>query len=718
MYLIINIDMNKAEAKKRIKKLKGEIKYHRYLYHVLDKEEISEGALDSLKNELYKLEQVYPDLITADSPTQRIAGKPLDKFKKVSHSERMLSLFDAFSESDIKDWQERNVKVYQENTAKTINNFEYYCELKLDGLAIAITYKNSKFFRGATRGDGKVGEDVSSNVKTINSIPLELRRISDKEYQDLGFDEKEKKEIEKYIYEDSIEIRGEAVMAKAVFESLNKKYKEEGKAVLANPRNAVAGSIRQLDPKVANSRKMDFYVYGLSVNENLKKVCKTRVREDKLLGLLGFKTLKENRICSNLREVEEFQSYVEKNRNSLAFIIDGTVVKVNDLSLWKILGVVGKAPRFMMAYKFPAEQVTTKVLDVIWQIGRTGTLTPTAVLEAVKVGGAVISRATLHNMDEIKRLGLKINDTIIIERAGDVIPKVVKVMEKLRTGEEQKITAPSVCPQCGSKVERKEGEVAYRCSNNNCFAVKFKALSHFVSKGAMNIDGLGEKVVEKLMQEALIKDISDLYELSVGDLEALERFADKSASNLISAIAESKTRDLYRFIYALGIRHIGEESAQILADEYTYYGKAKNEDYVDILNMLSFFQNYSLEDWQKLSDFGPKVAESLYKFFHNEKNIELIKNLSQLGFKLKTKDINKQNLKLKGETFVLTGALNSLTRAEAKDKLKELGAKISSSVSKNTSYLLAGSDPGSKYDKARSLGINIINEEEFLDLIK
>jgi DNA ligase (NAD+) len=715
---ILNIDMNKEEAKKRIEKLRVEINHHRYLYHVLDKEEISEGALDSLKLELYRLEQEYPDFITADSPTQRVAGEPLVKFTKVNHRERMLSLFDSFSSSDIKDWQERNIKVYKENTARDVNGFEYYCELKLDGLAIAISYKNSKFFRGATRGDGKVGEDVSSNVKTIDSIPLKLRRISEKEYEALGFNEKEKEEIEKYIYEDSIEIRGEAVMSKAVFEDLNKKYKQAGKALLANPRNAVAGSIRQLDPKVAHSRKMDFYVYGLSASENLREVCKTRAREDKLLALLGFKALPENRICSSLEEVESFQSYVEKNRNNLGFIIDGTVLKINDLNLWKTLGIVGKAPRYMMAYKFPAEQATTKVLAVIWQIGRTGTLTPTAILEPVKVGGAVISRATLHNMDEIKRLKLKINDTIIIERAGDVIPKVLKVMEKLRTGEEKKIPAPSICPQCGSKVEQKEGEVAYRCTNENCFAVKFKALSHFASKGAMNIDGLGEKVVEKLMQEALIKDISDLYELSVGDLEALERFADKSASNLISAIEESKHRDLYRFIYALGIRHIGEESAQILAEEYAYYSKAKNEDYVDILNILEFFQKYSLEDWQDLEDFGPKLAESLYQFFHDEKNIELIKKLAREGFKLKTNDIAKKDLKLKGETFVLTGTLSSLTRAEAKDKLKELGAKVSSSVSNNTSYLLAGSDPGSKYDKAKSLGVKILNEEQFLDLIK
>ncbi len=710
--------MNKEEAKKRIEKLKSEIKHHRYLYHVLDKEEISEGALDSLKNELYQLEQKYPDLISPDSPTQRVAGEPLDKFKKVSHRERMLSLFDAFSSSDMKDWQDRNIKVYKENTGKDINSFEYYCELKLDGLAIAITYKNSKFFRGATRGDGKVGEDVSSNVKTIDSIPLEFREISEKEYKDLGFNDKEKKEIEKYIYEDSIEIRGEAVMAKPVFESLNKKYKKEGKAVLANPRNAVAGSIRQLDPKIAHSRKMDFYVYGLSANSKLNEICKTRARQDKLLALLGFKALKENKVYSNLEEVEDFQTYVEKNRNNLNFIIDGTVVKVNDLSLWDILGVVGKAPRYMMAYKFPAEQATTKVLDVIWQIGRTGTLTPTAVLEPVKVGGAVISRATLHNMDEIERLSLKINDTIIIERAGDVIPKVVKAMEKLRTGEEKKIKAPSTCPQCGSRVEQKEGEVAYRCTNDDCFAVKFKALSHFVSKGAMNIDGLGEKVVERLMQEALIKDISDLYELSVGDLETLERFADKSASNLIRAIDESRERDLYRFIYALGIRHVGEESAQILADEYNYYGKSKDESFVDILKMLEFFQKYSIEDWQRLPDFGPKVAESIYEFFHDEKNIELIKKLSKLGFKLKTKDLNKKDLKLKGESFVLTGSLDSLTRAEAKDKLKELGAKVSGSISKNTNYLVAGSDAGSKYEKAKSLGVKILNEKDFLDLIK
>jgi DNA ligase (NAD+) len=710
--------MDKTEAKKRIEKLRVEINHHRYLYHVLDKEEISEGALDSLKLELYRLEQEYPDFITADSPTQRVAGEPLVKFTKVNHRERMLSLFDSFSSSDIKDWQERNIKVHKENTDKNINSFEYYCELKLDGLAIAITYKKSKFFRAATRGDGRVGEDVSSNVKTINSIPLELRKISEREYDDLGFNQADKKIIENYIYGDSLEIRGEAVMSKAVFEGLNKRYKKEGKAVLANPRNAVAGSIRQLDPKIANSRRMDFYVYGLSANEKLREVCKTRAREDKLLALLGFKALRENKVCSNLDEVETFQRHVEKNRDSLNFIIDGTVVKINDLSLWKILGTVGKAPRYMMAYKFKAEQATTTVLDVIWQIGRTGTLTPTAIFEPVKVGGAVISRATLHNMDEIKRLGLMINDTIIIERAGDVIPKVLRTIDNLRSGKEKKITAPDICPQCRSRVEKKEGEVAYKCTNSDCFAIKFKALSHFVSKGAMNINGLGEKVVEKLMQEALIKDISDLYELSGGDLEALERFADKSATNLILAIAESKSRDLYRFIYALGIRHIGEESAHVLANEYNYYGKAKREDNIDILNMFNFFKEYSIEAWQKLPDFGPKLASSLYQFFHDEKNIVLIQKLSKLGFKLKVKDINKRDLKLKGKSFVLTGALSNLTRAEAKDKLKELGAQVSSSVSKNTSYLLAGSDSGSKYDKAKSLGVKILNESDFLDLIK
>jgi DNA ligase (NAD+) len=463
---------------------------------------------------------------------------------------------------------------------------------------------------------------------------------------------------------------------------------------------------------------MDFYVYGLSANEKLREVCKTRAREDKLLALLGFKALRENKVCSNLDEVETFQRHVEKNRDSLNFIIDGTVVKINDLSLWKILGTVGKAPRYMMAYKFKAEQATTTVLDVIWQIGRTGTLTPTAIFEPVKVGGAVISRATLHNMDEIKRLGLMINDTIIIERAGDVIPKVLRTIDNLRSGKEKKITAPDICPQCRSRVEKKEGEVAYKCTNSDCFAIKFKALSHFVSKGAMNINGLGEKVVEKLMQEALIKDISDLYELSGGDLEALERFADKSATNLILAIAESKSRDLYRFIYALGIRHIGEESAHVLANEYNYYGKAKREDNIDILNMFNFFKEYSIEAWQKLPDFGPKLASSLYQFFHDEKNIVLIQKLSKLGFKLKVKDINKRDLKLKGKSFVLTGALSNLTRAEAKDKLKELGAQVSSSVSKNTSYLLAGSDSGSKYDKAKSLGVKILNESDFLDLIK
>lgn len=683
--------MKRAEAKKRIEKLKNEIGHHRYLYHVLDKIEISDAALDSLKKELDDLEKQYPEFITSDSPTQRVGGKPLDKFKKIEHNSPMYSLFDAFSKEDMKDWENRLKKL-------TNKKLDYFCELKLDGLAMSLQYENGIFVRGATRGDGKVGEDVTQNLKTIESIPLNLRKPEEKELKKIGLNQKQISSLFQNITNGNLEFRGEAVMTKKVFEELNKKYKKEGRTLLANPRNGAAGSIRQLDSRLAAERKLDFYVYSLVTDLGLD----THEQEIEIARLLGFKALKDNKYCEDLIEVENFYQRMIKKRDKLPMEIDGMVVKVNDLSLWSKLGVVGKGPRYMMAYKFPAEQVTTKLKDVVWQIGRTGILTPTAILEPVRVGGVTISRATLHNMDEINRLKVKIGDTVIIERAGDVIPKIVKVFPNLRTGEEKNIRVPEKCPMCNSKVEKIPGEVAYRCINTDCYAVNLRKLSHWTSKGGVDIEGLGPKIIEQLMKEGLVRDISDFYKLTEGDLKPLERFAEKSSENLVKAISAKKEIDLARFIYALGIRHIGEESAIELSKEFKNLEKIKEA---------------KIEDFENIYDFGEKMAQSVYNWFHDDKNLDLLDRLEKLGVKPKMPEISRKNRRLIGKTFVLTGGMESLTREEAKVKIRELGGSISSSVSKKTDYVVAGSDPGSKYDKAKKLGVQIINEEEFKKMI-
>ena len=461
--------MNKQEAKNRIEKLKKEINHHRYLYHVLDRQEISEGALDSLKNELFKLEQEYPEFIAADSPTQRVEGKPLDKFGKVAHEPPMLSLFDAFSAQDMSDWENRAKRIIKAQIA-----LDYYCELKFDGLAMSLHYEKGIFTQGATRGNGKVGEDVTNNLKTIESIPLSLRIPHKEELKKIGFDLGQINKLLSAIKSGEIIIRGEALMTKKVFNELNKKYEKAGKKVLANPRNGAAGSIRQLDSKITAERKLDFYVYGIAGADDLK--LQTHEQEIKLAKLLGLKILEGNKYCKNLDEVNKFHRYWEENRAKLLMEVDGVVIKVNNLSLWSVLGIVGKGPRYAIAYKFAAEQVTTVLKDAVWQIGRTGTLTPIGVLEPVRVGGVTVSHVTLHNMDEIERLDLKINDTIIIERAGDVIPKVVQVLPKMRLGIEQKILIPKNCSICGSRVERIPGEVALRCTNKDCYAVTLRRL--------------------------------------------------------------------------------------------------------------------------------------------------------------------------------------------------------------------------------------------------
>ncbi len=704
--------MNKQEIKNRILKLRNEINHHRYLYHVLDKQEISDAALDSLKNELFKLEQKYPEFISPDSPTQRVAGKPLDKFQKAEHSERMISLFDAFSLADMQEWEKRNYN-YLSKQKKTKIKLDYYCELKLDGLAIAIRYQKSNFAMAITRGNSQIGEVVTQNVKTIESLPLRLRCPLSEEFEKAGFTREQAQKIYKALNNSTLEIRGEVIMAKSILTKLNKKYKQIGKPILANTRNGAAGSLRQLDSRLAAERQLDFYAYDLLGDFGLQK----QVDKFVILKLLGIKTISHNSPCYDLLAVEKFRKYWIKAKEKLDYDVDGVVVKVNNLALWNELGVVGKGPRYMIAYKFPAEQVTTKIIDVVWQVGRTGILTPVAHLEPVSVGGATISHATLHNMDEIVRLDLRIKDTVIIERSGDVIPKIIQVMKNLRTGKEIKIIPPRECPMCEGGVERVKNEVAFRCVNKDCYAVKLRALTHFASKGALDVEGLGKKVVEQLFRKGLVLDISEFYFLKKGDLLSLERFADKSADNLIKAIAGKKLLKLDKLIFSLGILHVGEETANILAKLFLTSLKNRSEKFIKLDKIIKYFQSLSIMDLEEVADIGPIVAKSIYKWWRNKRNIDILKKMQSVGVKIKLEKLQKKAI-FTEKSIVLTGTLEKLTRKQAKDTIRSLGGKPSSSVSKNTAFVLAGSKPGSKVKKAKKLGIKIIFEEEFLKMIK
>ncbi|HBA36697.1 TPA: NAD-dependent DNA ligase LigA [Candidatus Falkowbacteria bacterium] len=705
--------MTYSEAKIRAAKLREEIDFHRYNYHVLDRETVAPAALDSLKNELFRLEREFPTLITPDSPTQRVAGRPLDKFSKIEHSEPMISLFDAFSEEEMCAWEERN-----DNYLGRRFRPEYYCELKLDGLAVSLQYRQGLLVRAATRGDGKIGEDVTNNIKTIGSLPLKLRRPTEKELIDLGLDKAARTKIGQLLTAGVIEIRGEAIMTKAVFEELNKKYARQGRPLLANTRNGVAGSIRQLDPKIAAERKLEFYAYDILLDGyNRGETIATRAQADKLSALLGIKTLRQNRVSVDLTAVFAFYRATEKNRARLPFHIDGVVVKVNDLKMWPVLGVVGKAPRYEMAYKFSAEQATTEVREVVWQVGRTGALTPTALLEPVKVGGVTISRSTLHNFDEIRRLDLKINDTVIIERSGDVIPKVLTVLKNLRTGREREIFPPKVCPMCGGEVIKEKDEVAYRCADKRCYAVNLRRIGHFVSKGAADLEGLGPKLIEQFLTSGLIKDAADLYVLRKEDLLGLERFAEKKADNVIKMMADRRVLTVERFIYGLGIRHVGEETAALLAEALRLSGK------ISIPELIRAGQKFQADDWEKMSDIGPIVARSIVAFWHDKHDLELLKKFHDNGVTLRATASGSTaaalaGKKLAGRVFVLTGSLSGLTRGEAKDKIKILGGKTKENVTRETDYVVVGADPGSKYEQAKKLGIKILTEEEFLQIIK
>ena len=688
--------MTKKDAQKRIEKLKKVINYHRYLYHVLDKQEISDSALDSLKKELFDLEQKYPEFITPDSPTQRIGGEPLKEFKKTKHIKPMLSFNDAFSEDDMKDWLERISKILTEEELSQLN---FFCELKFDGLAIELVYENGILKTGSTRGDGRIGEDITQNLKTIEAIPLkiELRRPDLRKFY--GGRVSVNLEIESRDPTSTLVVRGEAFIPKKEFERLNKERKKKGLPVYANPRNVAAGSIRQLDPKITASRHLDSFIYDLITDLGQK----THQEKHQILKSLGFKVNSYSQLCQNLEDVFEFHSHCQKIRESLPYEIDGIVVIVNSNKIFEKLGVVGKTPRGAIAYKFPLEQSETIVEDIKVQVGRTGALTPVAYLRPVKIGGATISRATLHNEDEIKRLGIKIGDTVIVGRAGDVIPDIIKVLPELRTGKEREFRMPKYCPSCGSEIKKVEGEAIYYCPNPNCFARRKRALRHFASKGAFDIEGLGQKIVDDLIENGLVVDAADFFKLKEGDIVSLDRFAEKSAKNLVESIQSKKRITLPKFIYALGIKQVGEETARDLAEEFGSLEKLKKA---------------SFEELEKIKDIGPIVAKSVYEWFRQKRNMALLEKLKKVGIKIENLKLKNKGLKLKGKNFVFTGSLNSLTRGEAKDKVRNLGGDVSESVSKKIDYVVVGENPGSKLEKARKLGVRIIEEKKFLEVVK
>ncbi|MCX6792618.1 MAG: NAD-dependent DNA ligase LigA [Candidatus Falkowbacteria bacterium] len=707
--------MIKSEALKRITKLRQEIERLNYLYYVLDKPEINDAAWDHLKNELVKLETEFPDLVTPDSPTQRVGGRALSAFKKVEHSLPMLSLFDAFSEEEMLAWEERMVKLLAPSLRwddkKIKKDFSYYAELKMDGLAISLIYKNGVLVKAATRGDGRVGEDVTANIKTITSIPLRLRIPTKQEIIKLGLAASTTEQVFSNLEKGEIEIRGEVIMTEAVLKKLNEQYKKLNKPLLANARNAAAGSIRQLDPNITAERQLDFHCYDIATEFGIE----LHSQEHTLAKLLGIKVLDLNKECKNISELINFHHNWEKNRAKLPFECDGVVAVVNNTKLWPILGIVGKGPRYMMAYKFANEQATTKLLDVEWQIGRSGTLTPTARLEPVRVKGVMISNATLHNFDEIKRLGVKIGDTVIIERAGDVIPKIIATLVKLRNGKEKIIKPPLKCPICGTSVMQKPGEVAYRCPNKNCYAVNLRRLIHWASKTGLDIDSLGPKIIEQLVIANLVSDPADFYSLSKGDFLSLERFAELSADNLVKAIDASRSTSLERFIYALGIEHVGEETALLLAKQAVYWSKQNKQSLTTPLDLENLFTKINKEDLEKLPDVGTKVAASLISWFSQSANKNLLKKLTDHGLRITLPKIT--NGKLNNKSFVITGTLDNLSRDEAKSLVRSSGGQISESVSKQTDYVVVGENPGSKYDKAQKLGLKILSEKEFIGLI-
>ena len=666
--------------KERYEKLKKTIDHHRYLYHVEDREDISQEALDSLKNELVKLEEEYPELVTADSPSQRVAGEPLKEFKKVKHKVAQWSFNDAFDEDDIKNFDERVKRFIKTKTGKSVNP-TYTCELKIDGLKVVLEYVKGELKTAATRGDGKVGEDVTLNIRTIESIPLKLEK------------------------EVNIIVEGEVWLGKKSLENINKKRKKDNEPVFANPRNAAAGSIRQLDPKIVAERNLDSFIYDIAQLDG--EVPETQFEELELLQKLGLKVNRNFELCKNIEEAIGFWEKWKDKAGKQDYLVDGVVIKVNERQYQEAIGYTGKAPRFAIAFKFPAEQVTTVVEDIVLQVGRTGVLTPVAHLKPVSVAGSTVSRATLHNEDEIKRLDVRVGDTVILQKAGDVIPDIVSVLKEMRSGKEKAYVFPKKVSACGGdgSVERIEGQAAYRCVNKSSFRQQKRKLEYFVSKKAFNIDGLGPQIIEKLLEQNLISEFDEIFTLKKGDLLELEGFREKSADSLLEEIENAKEVELAQFLISLSIDQVGEETAYDLAE---HFGTLKN------------IQEATKEQFEAIDGVGGVVAHFICDWFKDKNNVQLIKRLLkhikiQENIKTKGNPLYK-GLPFVGITFVLTGTMESMSRDEAKAKIRSLGGNVSSSVSKNTDYVVAGDSPGSKYDEAEKLGVKIIDEKEFMKL--
>lgn len=662
------------DLKLRIEELKEKINDYNYSYYVLDNPKISDYEYDMLYKELENIEKEHPELKTEDSPTQRIGGVTLKEFNQVIHSVPLQSLQDVFNFEELKDWDERVRGIL---LGALYNDLEYVVELKIDGLSVSLLYENGVFTRGATRGDGNIGEDVTLNLKTIRSIPL---RINDK---------------------NTLEVRGEVYIPKKGFEELNEKREENEEPLFANPRNAAAGSLRQLDSKITALRPLDIFIFNLQ--RYIGKEFSTHIQSLEYLKSIGFKVSPKRILCKNINEVFEAINMLGEKRGELPFEIDGIVIKVNSLIQREILGTTAKTPRWAAAYKFPAERKKTYLKDIIVNVGRTGAITPMAILEPVRIAGSTVSKTTLHNEDYIKAKDIRIGDFVIVQKAGDVIPEIVESVKEDRSGNEIVFKMPSKCPVCSAKVVREEGEAAARCTNVACPAQQKRAIQHFVSRDAMNVEGLGPQIIAQLLDNKLINNAADLYYIDYDSLIALDRMGEKSALNLLNALEKTKQNDLDRLINALGIRYVGQKSAKNLAKYFCS---------IDNIVLAS------KEELLNVEEIGEKIADTVYDFFKNDKNIEFIKKLKAAGVNTESLKVNKNiSDKLLNLTFVITGTLDKYKRDEAAEIIESLGGKVSSSVSKKTSYLLAGNDAGSKLTKAQALGVKILTEEEFEKMI-
>jgi DNA ligase (NAD+) len=676
--------MTKSEAKTRILKLREAIDDYRYQYHVLDAQPISDAALDSLKHELFTLEQEYPDLITPDSPTQRVGGKPLEKFLKVTHLSPMLSMEDVFTPKEFQAWQDRLRRFFP--TSYQLQPTTFFVMPKIDGLAISLVYQDGALKSAATRGDGRIGEDVTQNIRTIESIPLKLRKATGVVPASRTFDSR-------------VEVRGEVYISTDDFKKINAEQKEKGEPEFANPRNAAAGAVRQLDPSISASRRLSFVAWDLKVGLGAEGM--TQTQKAQILGELGFAVASPRATCRTSEEVQAYWLDVQKHRADLGFWVDGIVVRLDDTELFKQLGVVGKTPRGLVAWKFPAEEATTVVQDIEWFVGRTGALTPVAVFAPTWLGGTTVRHASLHNMDEIERLDVRVGDTVILYKAGDIIPKVKEVIKALRPKTNQTVKPPSVCPVCGTDVERREGEVAIVCGNPRCLAQDQEAILH--ATRAFEIDGIGPQTIAALIEAKLVHRPSDLFRLTVDDVKTLEGFGDVSAQKLVAEIQTKKHITLSRFILGLGIRNVGEETARDLAMH---------------LGTLERFIAATEEQLLAIPQIGGVVAQSILSWLAESHHQELLADYKTVGVQVSSLILRSQeDLFLREKTFVLTGTLSAMSREEAKEKIRTLGGTVSESVSKKTSYVVVGDDAGSKERKAKELGVTILSEEAFLRML-